>query len=195
LGGGARTAAASTYANYIKSIDAGLDRPALAKLSVTATAEGDSIKVSTDVSALPADEKDLRLHVLLVERELKFMGENGIRFHPMAVRAVAGNGGAGLPISGPGKTDYTFSLSAAKKDLVDTLATEMVKRHSTEPAGSTPRDYNAEGHAMTTIDPSELMVVVFVQAGAYKAPATTSAPWNPDLTNVLQAAAVKVTVK
>src|SRR4029079_17144911 len=102
-------------------------------LALRAVGEGDTIKVSVDVSKLPADAKDLRLHILLVERELKFMGENGIRFHPMVVRATAGLGGAGIPIPADGRTDHTFSLSAVKSDLTDTLAAEMVKRHAGEP--------------------------------------------------------------
>ena len=98
------------------------------------------------------------------------MGENGIRFHPVVVRAMAGDKGAGIPITANGRTEYTFSLAAIQADVTRTLAAEMVKRHGTEPAGSTPREYVAEGRAYTKIDSSELVVVAFLQSGAYQAP-------------------------
>jgi hypothetical protein len=108
---------------------------------------------------------------VLVEKELKFTGENGIRFHPMAVRATVGEKGAGLPISAAGTTKVTFSLSTIKDEITKTLAAEMEKRHKGEAPGSTPREYAAEVRGpYTAIDTSELAVVAFLQEGAYQAP-------------------------
>jgi tetratricopeptide (TPR) repeat protein len=169
-GGGARNNTPNVYNNYTHSIDKALEAPAKAALTVKATGEGDQISVTVNVSALPADAKDLRLHIVLAEKELKFTGENGIRFHPMAVRATAGEKGAGIPITAAGTTKYTFSLSQIKDDVTKSLAAELDKRLKGLPAGATKPTYMAEDHAYTAIDTSELVVVAFVQDGAYRAP-------------------------
>jgi len=175
LGGGARTGAPGVYQKYIEKIDKELSVPAQAGLAVKATGAGDQIHVTATVSKLPADARDLRLHLVLVEKELRFTGENGIRFHPVVVRAVAGDKGAGLPITTTGKTDYTFSLKAIQDDVTKTLDAELAKRRQSEAPGAAPRAYAADGHAYTEIDPSELMVVAFLQAGAYQPPPDPSA--------------------
>jgi len=187
VGGGARTATPNTYAGYVKSIDQALEQPSQAAIAVRATASGDAITVKADVSKMAADITDARLHLVVVERELKFIGENGIRFHPMVVRAVAGERGAGLPIAGNGTTEFSFSLAAIRKDIEATLTAEMEKRRK-DPANAS-RDFSAEGHAMTHIDAGDLMVVAFVQRGAFK----KDTRFNPAMTNVLQATAVSVT--
>ncbi len=101
-GGGGRPNTPSVYNNYKASIDKALEMPARAALTVSAVGEGDQISVTVNVTSLPADAKDLRLHIALAEKELKFTGENGIRFHPMAVRATVGEKGAGIPIAAAG---------------------------------------------------------------------------------------------
>ena len=187
VGGGARTATPNTYAGYVKSIDQALEQPSQAAISVRATASGDAITVKAAVSKMAEDITDARLHLVVVERELKFIGENGIRLHPMVVRAVAGERGAGLPIAGNGITEYSFSLAAIQKDVEATLKAEMEKRR--KDAANATREFSAEGNAMTHIDAGDLMVVAFVQRGAFK----KDTRFNPAMTNVLQAAAVNVT--
>lgn len=169
-GGGGRPNTQSVYTNYTSSIDKALEVPAKAALNVKATGEGDQISVTVNVTSLPADAKDLRLHIVLAEKELKFTGENGIRFHPMAVRATAGEKGAGLPITATGTTKYTFSLNQIKDEVTKSLAAELEKRRKAIPAGGTQPTYAAEDHAYTAIDTSELVVVAFIQDGAYRAP-------------------------
>jgi tetratricopeptide (TPR) repeat protein len=217
LGGGARTGAPAVYKDYISKIDKALQTPATAALSVAAAGDGDRITVTANVTKLPADAKDLRLHILLVERHLRFTGENGIRFHPMVVRASAGDKGAGLPITATGRTEQTFSLSAIREDVTKSLQADIERRRKTEAPGSTPREYAADGRPYVAIDTDHLAVVAFIQQGAYRPPApagaavagiestadagaqatrTTTAPATPPrpaaaagpLTNVLQAA-------
>ena len=183
VGGGARAATPNTYASYIKSIDQALDQPSQAAIAVRASIDGDTIKVKADVSKMATDITDARLHLVLVERELKFIGENGIRFHPMVVRAVAGERGAGLAIGGNGTTEYSFNLGAIQSDVEATLKAEMEKRRK-DPANAN-RDFSAEGHAMTHIESGDLMIVAFVQRGPFKRDLRAG--------NVLQATAANVT--
>jgi len=175
-GGGGRERTPVLFDIYKPKIEKALETPAQAALFVSATGEGDLVNVTATVTKLPADGKDVRLHLVLAERELKFTGENGIRFHPMAVRATAGEKGAGIPITATGTTQFTFNLATIKDELIKTLAAEMVKRHSTEAPGSTPRDYVAEGRAYTKIDTTELVVVAFLQDGPYQAPPKPATP-------------------
>ena len=176
LGGGARAGAPNVYKDYITKIDKALQTPATAALSVSATGEGDRVTVTANVTKLPADATDLRLHILLVERHLRFTGENGIRFHPMVVRASAGEKGAGIPISATGKTEQTFSLTAIREDITTSLLADIERRRKTEAPGSTPREYAADGRPYVAIDTSQMSVVAFIQQGPYRPPAPTSGP-------------------
>jgi thiol-disulfide isomerase/thioredoxin len=168
VGGGGRDNSPSVYDRYIKTIDKELATPATADISLRAQRNGSSIKVAVNITKLPADAKDPRLHIVLAEDGMRFAGENGIRFHQMVVRAVAGEkaeDGSGFALTAEtGKTvNHTFDLKAIPGDLTKTLATEMEKRHKADATrGATP-DYKAEGHAMTTIDPEALFVVAYIQ--------------------------------
>jgi thiol-disulfide isomerase/thioredoxin len=172
VGGGGRTNAEATYKDYITKIDKALQVPATAALSVSATGTADEINVTADVTRLPAGAKDLRLHILIVEKHLRFLGENGIRFHPMVVRASAGPNGTGIPISAPGRTEQTFSLTSIKEDISTTLKNEIEKRRTSIAPGAATREFAADGRAYVAIDTGDLAVVAFVQQGAYQATAT-----------------------
>jgi hypothetical protein len=168
VGGGGRENSPTVYADYIKMIDKELAAPATADLTLRAQRNGSNIKVAVNVTNLPADAKEPRLHIVLAEDGMRFAGENGIRFHQMVVRAVAGekaeDGGGIALTAGAGKAvDHTFDLKAIPGDLTKTLATEMEKRHKADAAAGRTTDYRAEGHAMTTIDPNALFVVAYIQ--------------------------------
>jgi tetratricopeptide (TPR) repeat protein len=169
-GGGGRTGTQAKYDSYVKMIDSLLAIPSGAVIEVSASGKGDKIEVTTDVKKLPADARDVRLHVVLVEKMLRFSGENGIRFHPMVARAVSSDG-KGDPISKTGKTKHTFSLSDISKNVAATLDAELTRRRS----ASTTVRYAAEGNAFTAIDTTQLMVVAFLQSGKYTAVAATGA--------------------
>ena len=169
LGGGSRERASLTFANYRTKIEQALESPAKASLTVAASGSGNRISVTADVTKLPADAKDLRLHILLVERQLRYTGENGVRFHPMVVRAVAGDSGAGIPITSAGTMKHTFNLTAASEDVRATLSAELTKRRSSRPtpAGAVVRPPAIAGRAYTAIDTTQLVVVAFIQQGPY----------------------------
>jgi len=163
VGGGAREAAPRTYADYVSMIDKALETTPRAKVTLQATRDGHRIHVSATASDLASDASEIRLQIVLAEHELRFVGENGIRFHSMVVRGVAGDNGGGFAVSPSSQTtaEWTFDLDAIADDITKTLNAELTKRHSND--GSTPHDYRAEGHAMTTIDPAALSVIAFVQ--------------------------------
>jgi tetratricopeptide (TPR) repeat protein len=179
LGGGARENTPRTYNDYIAAIDKAIAKAPTAVVGVQAARAGSKINVTAKASGLPADAANLRLHIVLAERQLAFSGENGIRHHAMVVRGVAGPKGSGIEIRGSSDTtvDFTFDLAEIKADVEKTLADEIAKRRKTQPAAATPPDYRAEGRAMGEIKTDALVVVAFVQDGSK---------------NVLQAARVNV---
>jgi thiol-disulfide isomerase/thioredoxin len=140
-----------------KPIEKELDTPAEDKIDVQASAAGDSVKVSATVAQVKTESKDLKVHVLLLEKELTYSGENGIRFHPMVVRAMGGkeDDGFALDPANPAPVEQSWDL--------DKISASLKKQLD---------DYEAKGHRGNSfkfiekkyqIDRGNLAVVVFVQ--------------------------------
>ena len=163
LGGGPRAEAPNCYKTFIAPVDKALMVAPTAEISVTAQANGDQVDVSATVSKLPPGAKGLRLQLVLAERELKFSGENSIRFHPMVVRATNSAKADGIPLAGTGTQKHTFKLEAIRDDITRNLADEIAQRKSRVTRSANAQAFAAEGRAMTKIDVSQLVVVAFVQ--------------------------------
>jgi hypothetical protein len=106
------------------------------------------------VDGVESDSKDLKVQILLVEKEIRHLGENGVRFHPMVVRAIGGEkaGGFALEPKGKGTFEATFDLEAVSKALKAHLDDFESKREGFK--FSARRDQ---------INRADLAVVVFVQ--------------------------------
>jgi tetratricopeptide (TPR) repeat protein len=86
-GGGARDAAIGIEKSVRKIIDTRLEAAPEATLELAADREGQAVKVT--VQAGSKESEEISLTLLLVEKEVRYSGENGIRFHPMVVRGIA----------------------------------------------------------------------------------------------------------
>jgi hypothetical protein len=158
-GGGAASSAPAIYKDRVEpTIDKQLLTKAGAKVTLRAAASGGVVNVNVQVGKSSAAAKTLRLHVALVEERVRYAGENGVRFHPMVVRSLAGKDAAGFAVA-PGKplkVEWAFDLakvtSAAKADLEAFEA-----KRST---GGAPFQFAQKKHEM---DASRLLVVAFVQ--------------------------------
>jgi thiol-disulfide isomerase/thioredoxin len=157
VGGQSRDMAREVFEKFQKDLETDLETAAEARVKIDASLDGGTVKVSAAVDNVKSDSKDLKVRILLVEKEIRHLGENGIRFHPMVVRAFGGEQGAGYAIeaNGKGTFDATFDLEATSKDIRKQLD-----------------DYEAKGHRGETfkftakkdrINPAGLAVVVFVQ--------------------------------
>jgi hypothetical protein len=176
LGGGSRENTEMTYKAYVPVIDKALQTPPEADVKVTAAVDGSRVRVQATVGNVKSTSQNLRLHILLAEKDLNFLGENGIKLHPFVVRDAAGAKGSGLPITpAPANTtlEHTFDLAPIPDTITNSLADDIARRRKNEPAG-VPREYRAEGRAMTKIDASRLVVVAFVQDMSDTPPATTT---------------------
>ena len=155
-GGGPRETTKNVYNRFDKDLEKDLETPAEAHLAAEASLAGNSVRVHAAVDGVKSESADLKVQVLLIEKELHYAGENGIRFHPMVVRAMGGEKGAGFALASKGGSyDQAFDLEEVSKAL---------KAHLD--------DYEAKGHRGESftflekkdrINRANLAVVVFVQ--------------------------------
>lgn len=156
-GGGGREGTKGIFDRIEPPIDKGLDLPAEARLSVNAGVTGRSVNVRTTVDSVKSESKDLKVHVLLVEKELKYSGENGIRFHPMVVRAMGGKDDDGFALAAGSAVSFeqTWDLDKVSAGLKAHLDDYEAKGHRGNSFKFSEKKYQ--------IDSGNLAIVVFVQ--------------------------------
>ena len=161
FGGGGRDRSREVYGRYVGLIDRALERESGAAVTVQGVVAGGKVTITANVTSLPANTANLRLHIVLAEKGLMFGGENGMRSHQMVVRGVAGDKGEGLPITATGTVQHTFTLAEIKDAITRSLAADIARRKAA--GGDPPPTFAAEDRAMTTIDTSKLVAVAFIQ--------------------------------
>jgi tetratricopeptide (TPR) repeat protein len=176
--GGSREMTKGFFDRVTPKIESELELPAQAQIAVTGSIAGDTVKASVVVDQIKTPSPDLKIQLALAEEEVRYTGENGVRFHPMVVRSLGGKDASGfaLSASGPTTVEWTFDVKAMSDQLKKYLD-----------------DYEKAGHRGDTftfldkkyqIDPNNLSLVAFVQDMKTKAilqtvyvklaPATTS---------------------
>ncbi len=154
--GGGRARTAESWEKLTPMIEKGLDTLSEAAIRISAMRQGPTIKVKVGVEKLRSSSANLRLHLALVEDEVRYMAVNGIRFHPMVVRAMAGEKAAGWAINAAETPsfDHTFELQKIEPAIKAYLD-----------------DYELNGRSLPTkfdekkyqIDANKLSLVAFVQ--------------------------------
>ena len=123
-------------------------------------ADGESKDAAKEGSgASKVDEPAYKLHVLLVEEMLRYTGENGIRLHPVVVRAAGG------------PSDNGFTLDPAKTEPVNArfdiaAITAALKKNTEEFEASRSKDRDEPftfGERKYEINANNLSIVAFVQ--------------------------------
>jgi hypothetical protein len=104
-----------------------------------------------------SESKDLKVHVLLLEKEITYSGENGIRYHPMVVRAMGGkdDDGFALDPAAPSPVEQSWDLEKISASLKTQLDNYEAKGHRGSPFQFIEKKYQ--------IDRGNLAVAVFVQ--------------------------------
>ena len=108
----------------------------------------------------PPAAPSLTLNFALVEDEVRYAGENGIRFHRMVVRALAKPAGQGFPLTSAASAtlDATFQPAEISKQLTTYL--DAFEKHN-------ERFENVHFLAKNTaINPAHLKVVAWVENAA-----------------------------
>ena len=155
--GAGRDATKSVWEHIQPFIEKELNTPAEEKIDVHASVARNAVKVTAALAAVKSESKDLKVHVLLLEKELTYSGENGIRFHPMVVRAMGGkdDDGFALDPSAPASFEQSWDLGKIGASLRTQLDDYEVKGHRGNSFKFIEKKYQ--------IDPGNLAVVVFVQ--------------------------------
>jgi tetratricopeptide (TPR) repeat protein len=162
-GGGPRDMTQSFYDRVNPDVEKQLETAAEAEVKLDASMDGSSIKAKATVSNLKSESANLKLHIVLAEEKLRYNGENGIRFHPMVVRSIAGPeyGGFAVKAKDTQSFDWTFDVSAVSAEAAKHLDEYEKSGHRGEPfTFSEKKD---------KIDPDNLTVVAFVQDEMTKA--------------------------
>ncbi len=155
MGGGPRDGAAEIESLLREKIDKQLDAAPAARIELSTAHEGRAVSASVKVSSISQDSPDLVLNIVLVEKELTYSGENGIRFHPMVARAVET---FALNREKARSESRRFDLAEVEANLIKHI--DEFEKHDER--------HNKDGkfrflERKTAIDPAHLAVVAFVQ--------------------------------
>jgi thiol-disulfide isomerase/thioredoxin len=154
VGGGPRDYAQATFNRFKRDIEKDLETPAEAHLTIGANRTGNTVQVNARVFGVESDSKDLKVRIALVEKQLRYNGENGIRFHPMVVRSVKTFDLAGESYR------QSFDVAEISKAIKDHLDEYEAQGHKGEPFTFSEKKY--------AIDANRLAVVVFVHDAVTK---------------------------
>jgi len=123
-GGGGMANSLAKYNQYCDVINGLLNSSSPIALSGRVTRDGDVIKMDVEVQgAKTGGDSDLKLRLLLIEKEIKFVGSNSIRFHHHVVRAMPG-GPEGVAIQGTSfRHTASINLTELRKELASYLET------------------------------------------------------------------------
>jgi hypothetical protein len=155
---------AQTFYNDVTStIDADLQQPPEAHLTLNAHADGAghvAVKVGVD-SLKSSGAPDLRLHIVLVEDSLQFAGTNHRLLHRMMWRAAVdplGPQNGQRLSSAPSTISAQFDVGQVSNDLHE--LNERERERMARNAEAPPKPYDP---AIYQLNPKRLAVVVFVQ--------------------------------
>ena len=100
---------------------------------------------------------DLKLQIALTEEEIRYTGENGIRFHPMVVRSLGGKDANGFALTGsaPTRVEWTFDVKAMSAEIKKYLDSYEQQGHRGDTFTFSEKKFQ--------IDPNKLSLVAFVQ--------------------------------
>jgi len=155
-GGGSREMTRDFYTRVMPTVEKRLMIQPDAAIRIDASPDGPGVKVSARVEGLKSESTKVKLQIVLVEDLLRYSGENGIRFHPMVVRSLAGPEAGGFVIdpAKPTSIDWRFDLTAI---------TQTLKTHLDDFEAKRKDDKFAFVEKKHEIDASNLSVVAFVQ--------------------------------
>jgi hypothetical protein len=162
---GRRAGTQREYDHLKPLVDARLQETPSARIDAQAQRTGAIIKVSVRVDSMTPSPNPRRLHIVLVEDEIRKMGQEGVRFQPNVVRHMAGDSasGFGLLLDTTSTASRAYTINLAK-------VSEMLRKANYQKEGHAWA-YHWEGGKLTTQMPPEtytmnrgrLRVVVFVQ--------------------------------
>jgi tetratricopeptide (TPR) repeat protein len=166
-GEGLKTEAQGVFKNLDEALSTRLAIPAGARLKLGAKFEGKNVRVAATVEGIEKPTPDARLQIALVEEQVSYSGENGLRFHPMVVRNLARSADSdtyGFPVADGKEATWVFNvdeIEAANLKYYDEYIADMKKRLGQQfEVSFKEKRYR--------VDQSRLAVVAFVQGDRTK---------------------------
>ena len=157
-GGGPRAAAPAAYRSYNDAIATALRVPPQARITMQASRDSGRVIVSARVSDVAQRAKAPRLVFLLVQKSVRYQGANGVRMHPMVVRAVSGEG---YEIDATASEfTHTFDIAHVERTLSESFEQELKQRNAATEHVTFALSQASESSRLSTAD---LAVVAFVQ--------------------------------
>ncbi len=154
--GGSRLKAEESFAKLTPALDKALEALSEGAIRISAVRQGPTVKVKVSVESARSASSNLRLYLALVEDEVRYTGANGIRFHPMVVRAMAGERAEGFAVKAAATPtfEHTFDVRQIEASIKTYL-----------------EDYELNGRTLPTkfdekkyeIDVNKLSLVAFLQ--------------------------------
>lgn len=163
--------AAGAYSAVTSVINKRLETPSQARLKLDAERLDKGVKAAVTVDALKDISPDVSLLLALVEDEVHYSGENGLRFHPLVVRNLARAAGAdeyGFKVD-PARANsftHTFDLDAISAENLryyDEWPVERNKEVNARIGGDADFDVGRFKEQRSVINPGKLSVVAFLQ--------------------------------
>lgn len=160
--------------DIIANLKSNLEIPADANLKLKAKRNGQTVAVNIDANGFKNVSDDVTLQIALAENETSYSGENGLRFHFMVVRALAGdndkrNFGFKIDPSKPNKFEYVFDINkivAQNLAYYDTQTSERMSEFLTRVGGKMPEGLNLDfkfNYKKNQIDAKNLSVIAYLQ--------------------------------
>jgi glutaredoxin len=155
-GGGGRSMSQDAFDRIDPLIARRLESRSEASVRLQVSGERGKVRVKATVDRLIGRSDQLKLYLLLVENEVRYSGENGIRLHAMVVRDVAGADAGGFPLKAgePSAVEHEFDLAAT---------TASLKAYLDDYEVNGPHGRIAFRQKKHQLDPAGLTVVAFIQ--------------------------------
>lgn len=154
-GGGDRDRSGIYYDDLKSIVDRLLTKEPGANLTLDITKNASIIKSKVIVSSIKSQSKNLRLQIALVEDEVDYLGENGVKFHPMVVRSLGGDKYTGFKVEL--SDDQTFEWEFDVDEINSETRTFLSKKY-----GRKSTLFQTENR-VDELNTSKLTVVAFVQ--------------------------------
>jgi hypothetical protein len=142
-GGGPMSASKTKYEQYRRIVEGDLTGPNRASIELDLKRSGDEIRIKASAkvqdappgSATESDKKESGdrprpvLRLALIEKAVRYVGSNKLRFHHHVVRAMPG-GPAGKPLAdGSCETEVVVRLDELRKEL-ESYVSDLEKQNS-----------------------------------------------------------------
>ncbi|MFN4260191.1 MAG: hypothetical protein ACK4RK_12915 [Gemmataceae bacterium] len=148
-GGGGVDDSEEKYQQYRKVIDPLLETTTPIHLKADVKRAGDKLTIAATASDIAKPSDQLRLRLALAEKQVRYTGSNGLRFHHQVVRAMPG-GVDGFPLEKKEvRQEVTVDLNDLRKEITAYLNAYGMRRPF--PNSNRPLDFK------------DLRVIAFVQ--------------------------------